>query len=187
MAFLTKEQIHSIGFKCIGHNVKISDKCAIYNPELIEIGDNSRVDDFCVLSGRIIIGKNVHITVFCNIAGGEPGVYIDDYSTVAYGCHIMSQSDDYTGATMTNSTIPKKFKSEIFKKVAIGKHVIIGAGTIVLPGCDISEGCSVGAMSLVTKPTEPWGVYFGVPAKKIRNRSQDLLIHFEEYSKNDSI
>lgn len=187
MAFLTQEQIHAIGFKSIGNNVKISDKCVIYNPEFIEIGDNSRIDDFCVLSGRIVIGRNIHITVYCNIAGGVPGVYIDDYSTVAYGCHIMSQSDDYSGATMTNSTIPKKYKAEIFKKVIIGKHVIIGAGSIILPGCDVKEGCSIGAMSLVTKPTEPWGIYLGIPARKIKNRSKELLANFEEYVKNDSI
>lgn len=187
MAFLTEKQITLIGFKSVGSNVKISDKCVIYNPELMEIGSNSRIDDFCVLSGHVVIGKNVHVTVFCNIAGGKPGVYINDYSTVAYGCHIMSQSDDYTGMTMTNSTIPKKYKSEIFKKVVIESHVIIGAGSIVLPGCDIKEGCSIGAMSLVNKPTESWGVYFGVPAKRIKNRSRELLIHFEEYLKNDSI
>lgn len=157
MAFLTEDQITKVGFKFLGKNVKISDRCVIYNPELIEIGNNSRIDDFCVLSGRIIIGRNVHITVYCNIAGGEPGVYIDSYSTVAYGCHIMSQSDDYTGQSMTNSTIPKEYKSEIYKAVVIGKHVIIGAGSIVLPGCNIEEGCSVGAMSLVNKPTTPWG------------------------------
>ncbi|ENO3976407.1 acyltransferase [Aeromonas veronii] len=187
MAFLTQEDISSIGFKYVGRNVKISDKCVIYNPELIEIGDNSRVDDFCVLSGHIVIGRNIHITVYCNIAGGEPGIHIDDYSTIAYGCHIMSQSDDYTGSTMTNSTIPKKYKAEIYKKVCIGKHVIIGAGSIILPGSNIADGCSIGAMSLVTKPTEPWGIYYGVPARKIKNRSKKLLEHFEGYLKNDSI
>jgi acetyltransferase-like isoleucine patch superfamily enzyme len=187
MAFLTKKQIKEIGFKYVGQNVKISDKCVIYNPEHTEIGHNSRVDDFCVLSGRVVIGRNVHITIYCNIAGGEPGVYILDYSTVAYGCHIMSQSDDYTGDTMTNSTIPKKYKAEVYKPVCIGKHVIIGAGSIVLPGCNIADGCSVGAMSLINKPTESWGVYFGVPAKRIKERSKNLLVHFEEYLKNDSI
>ena len=187
MAYLSDEKIKEIGFKSIGDNVKISDRCVIYNPESIEIGDNSRVDDFCVLSGRIVIGRNVHVTVYCNVAGGIPGVYIGDYSTIAYGCHIMSQSDDYTGASMTNSTIPKKYKAEMFRAVHIGKYVIIGSGSIVLPGCDIAEGCSVGAMSLINKPTKAWGVYFGVPAKRMKERSKELLVHLAEYLKNDSI
>lgn len=56
MVFLSDEQIKEIGFKSIGDNVNISDRCVIYNPESIEIRSNSRVDDFCVLSGRIVIG-----------------------------------------------------------------------------------------------------------------------------------
>lgn len=187
MAFLSETQLQELGFKSIGKNVKISDKCVIYNPELIEIGDNSRIDDFCVISGRVVIGRNIHITVYCNIAGGQPGVYIDDFATIAYGCHVMSQSDDYSGNTMTNSTIPKAYKNEILKTVYIKKYAIIGAGSIVLPGCDIEVGCSIGAMSLVNKPTEPWGIYFGVPAKRIKQRSNNLLTHFNEYLKNDSI
>lgn len=185
MAFLNKEELMQVGFKYIGHNVKVSDKAAIYNPEEIKIGDNSRIDDFCVISGRVEIGRNVHITINCNVAGGIPGVYIGDFSTIAYACHIMSQSDDYSGMTMTNSTVPKHYKNEIFKPVHIGKHVIIGACSVILPGCDVSDGCSIGAMSLVNKPTLPWGVYVGSPAIRIKERSKNLLNHFSEFIKNE--
>ena len=30
-------------------------------------------------------------------------------------------------------------------------------------------------MSLVNKSTEPWGIYVGIPAKRIKDRSKDLL------------
>jgi galactoside O-acetyltransferase len=39
----------------------------------------------------------------------------------------------------------------------------------------LEEGTSVGAMTMVTKSTEPWSIYFGVPAKKIKDRRRDLL------------
>lgn len=185
MAFLNEAELRDVGFKHIGLNVKISDKAVIYNPEKIIVNDNSRVDDFCVISGRVEIGRNVHITISCNIAGGAPGVYIGDFSTIAYGCHVMSQSDDYSGMTMTNSTVPKQYKNETFKAVHIGQHVIIGACSVVLPGCDISDGCSIGAMSLVNKPTVPWGIYVGSPARRIKNRSKDLLNFFSEFMKNE--
>ncbi|WP_240783029.1 DapH/DapD/GlmU-related protein [Escherichia sp. E2562] len=84
----------------------------------------------------------------------------------------FSQSDDYTGRTMTNPTIPKKFKKEIIKQVVIGKHVIIGTNSLVFPGVTIEEGCSVGAMTMVTKSTKPWGCYFGIPAKRIKERKK---------------
>ena len=175
MAFLTQEQLAAMKFKRLGKNVRISDKASIYNAEMIEIGDNSRIDDFCVVSGRVAIGRNVHITVFNNVAGGELGVHLDDFSALSYGCHVFSQSDDYSGRTLTNSTVPDEYKSEIKAPVFLRRHVIIGACSIIFPGVTVEEGSSVGAMSMVTKSTESWSVYFGIPARRIKARRQDLL------------
>ena len=176
MSYLSEENIRKIGFKSIGINVKISEKASIYNPAEIEIGDNSRIDDFCVISGKLTIGRNVHIAPHCLVAGGEKGIVMDDFSGLAYFCQVFSQSDDYSGRTMTNPTIPIDFKKEFKSPIHIGRHVIIGAGSIVFPGVVLAEGCSVGAMTLVNKSTEPWGIYVGNPAKRVKDRSKDLLV-----------
>jgi acetyltransferase-like isoleucine patch superfamily enzyme len=175
MAYYTEEELKLLGFKSIGINVKISNKTSIYNHDQIIIGDNSRVDDFCVLSGHIQIGRNVHITPMCLVAGGEKGIIFENYTTIAYGVKIFTQSDDYTGETMTNSTIPKEFKKEIKNAITIKEHSIIGAGSIIMPGVELAEGTSIGAMSLVLKDTESWSIYLGQPAKKIKDRSKKLL------------
>lgn len=175
MPYYTDEQLSKMGFKLIGKDVKISDKASIYNYDQIAIDDYSRIDDFCVISGKIKIGKNVHITPMCLIAGGEKGIIFEDFTTMAYGVKIFTQSDDYIGETMTNSTIPKKFKNEYKKEVIIRKHSIIGAGSIVMPGVILEQGTSVGAMSLVLKSTEAWGIYVGSPVKRIKDRKKDLL------------
>ena len=190
MAYLTKEQLEAVGFKRVGENVKVSDKASIYNAELIELGDYSRIDDFCVISGRVSIGKYCHITPMCLIAGGEPGVFLSDFCTLAYGVKVFSQSDDYSGSSLTNSNIPRKCKSEIFESVFLRKHVIVGAGSIVFPGVEVSEGCSVGAMTLVNKSTRPWGIYVGNPARRVKERKKDLLALETEFLKeidNDPI
>lgn len=181
MAFLSRQELEKLNFKALGENVLISDKASIYNPENMEIGDYSRIDDFCVVSGRVSIGRNVHIAVFCNIAGGESGVTLDDFSGLAYGCHVFSQSDDYSGGSLTNPTVPDCYKKEIKSPVTIKRHAIIGTCSIILPGVIIEEGVSVGAMSMVTKKTEPWSIYFGIPAKKIKNRTRDLLLLEHKY------
>lgn len=181
MAYLSEQQLANMHFKRLGNNVRISDKASIYNPETIEIGDNSRIDDFCVISGSVTIGRNVHIAVFCNVAGGEKGVVLDDFSGLAYGCQVFSQSDDYSGRSLTNPTIPDEYKFETKAAVRLERHVIIGACSIILPGVTIAEGSSVGAMSMVTKSTLAWSVYFGVPAKKVKERSKDLLKLEAEY------
>lgn len=183
MAYYSEADLRLMGFKFLGKNVKISDKASIYNFEQIEINDNSRIDDYCVISGRVVIGKFCHITPMCLVAGGIPGVYLQDFSTLAYGVKVFSQSDDYSGATMVNSLVPKKFKKEIYKRVEIGRHVIVGASSVIFPGVVIAEGCSVGAMTLVNKSTDPWGIYVGNPAKRIKDRKQDLLKLEEEFLK----
>lgn len=183
MAYLSENEMQSLGFKSLGKHVKISNKASIYNANEIEIGDHSRIDDFCILSGKIYIGRNVHITPMCLIAGGQPGIYLEDFSTLAYGVKVLSQTDDYLGFAMVNSTIPVEYKNEYKKEVYIRKHVIIGTSTVVLPGVDLAEGCSVGAMSLVIKsiPIQPWSVLAGIPARKIKDRQKDLLKKEAQY------
>lgn len=175
MAYYTESELEKLGFKRLGKNVKISDKASIYNCDQIEIGDNSRIDDFCVISGRVVIGSYCHITPMCLLAGGELGVYLKDFVTLAYGVKVFSQSDDYSGKTLTNSLIPKKYKQELFAQVEVLKHVIIGANSVIFPGVTIAEGCSIGASSTLLRSTEPWGIYVGSPAKRIKDRKQDLL------------
>ena len=180
MAYLTNEKLIELGLKYVGKNVKISDKAAIYNPESIEIGDNSRIDDFCIISGKIKIGKYVHIAPHCLVAGGEEGITMNDFSGLAYFVQVFSQSDDYSGKSLTNPTVPKEYKNEYKSPVYIGRHVIIGASSIVFPSVSIADGCSIGAMTLVNKSTLPWGIYLGNPARRIRDRSQDLLLMEEK-------
>ena len=142
---------------------------------MIEIGDYSRIDDFCVVPGQVSIGNYVHIAPFCLVAGGEPGITMEDFSGLAYGVQVFSQSDDYSGGTLTNPTVSDKYKKERKAKVYIGRHVIIGASAIVFPGIDLAEGCSVGAKALVVKSTQPWGIYAGNPARRIKDRKKSLL------------
>ena len=175
MPYLTEEELHQLSFKSLGGNVKISRDARIYEPNKMSIGSNVRIDDFCVISGRVEIGSYSHITPMCLIAGGEPGVFLDKYVTLAYGVKIFSQSDDYSGETMTNSLLPKKYKNEYFDPVYIRTHTILGANTVVMPGVDIGEGVAVGASSLVIDSLMPWGIYVGAPARLLKERSKNLL------------
>lgn len=56
------------------------------------------------------------------------------------------------------------------KGIKIGDDVWLGAGAKVLDGVTIADGTIVGMGALVTKDTEPYGVYVGIPARKIKSR-----------------
>ena len=82
MAFLSAIQIQQIGFLYTGNNILISDKASIYNPGQISIGDNCRVDDFCILSagtGGIYLGRNVHLACYVSLIGKNK-IVVDDFA-----------------------------------------------------------------------------------------------------------
>jgi len=55
----------------------------------------------------------------------------------------------------------------------IGNDVWIGANVTIAQGVYIGDGAVVGANTLVLKDLEPYGIYAGVPAKKIGQRFSD--------------
>lgn len=176
-SFFTKDELLSLGLKASGDNVLISRKTSIYNIGVIEIGDNVRIDDFCVLSGGggINLGSFIHISCFSALYGGA-GIVIDDFCTLSARVTVFSESDDFSGTSMTNPMIPAHLKPKYHKgPVAIKRHVIIGSNSTILPGVTLEEGTAIGAHSLVTKNCEEWSIYFGNPAKKVKRRSKELL------------
>lgn len=174
-SFYNNDELKQIGLKSCGSNIMISKKCSIYGAEKINIGDNVRIDDFCILSGNIDIASHVHISAGCYLFAGDAGIEIHDFSGLSSRCAVYAISDDYSGSVLTNAVIPLKYKNIISKKVVLQKHSIIGTGSTILPGVIISEGTSVGGMSLVTKNTLPWKIYFGIPAKPLKDRKKNLL------------
>lgn len=186
MSYLTRDEIENFGFNKIGRNVLISDKTSIYNPQKISIGDNVRIDDFCILSagdGGIEIGNYVHIASYSSLIGKEK-IKLGDYSGLSSRVSIYSSSDDYSGLWMTNPTVPSTFTNVVSKPVILEKHVIVGCGAVILPGVLIQEGTAIAALSLVKKSCEPFYIYHGNPAKKIFARKKvikNLERNLEEF------
>lgn len=58
---------------------------------------------------------------------------------------------------------------EVGGKLVVGDDVYIGARSIIMP-VTIGEGAIISAGSFVNRDLDPWGIYFGNPAKKIRER-----------------
>lgn len=178
MAFLTEQQLSTMGFAELGTNVLISDKASIYGANRIKIGSNVRIDDFCVLSagdGGIEIGSYVHIAVFALLIGAGK-ITVSDFAGVSSRVSIYSSNDDYTGKFLTNPMVPAEYTNVTHADVTLAKHVIIGSGSVVLPGVTLHEGVAVGSLSMITKDCEAFGVYMGAPAKKVKNRKRELLV-----------
>lgn len=177
MAVLDRNAVDAIGFASVGLNVQISDRASFYGAARISIGDNVRIDDFCVLSagaGGITIGNHIHVAVYASLIG-RGRITLQDFCNISSRVSIYSSSDDYSGATMTNPTVPDEFTGVVHADVTIGRHVIVGSGSVVLPGANLEEGAAVGALSLVRGDCRTFGIYAGTPARFVRERRRDLL------------
>lgn len=157
-------------------HIFISKKASLYNAQHISVGNYVRIDDFVILSGKIELGSFIHIGAGASLSGGEAGIVLEDFCGLSQRVSLFSSSDDYSGESLTNPMIPARFKRLSTARLVLQRHSIVGAGSVVLPSSGgLSEGVSVGALSLITRPTKPFGIYFGAPARRILERSRDLL------------
>lgn len=186
-SFYNEFELERLGLKKIGKNVKISKKSSIYQANEIEIGDNVRIDDFTVLSGKIKILNNVHIACYSAIFASDYNVIFEDFSGLSSRVTVYSSSDDYSGLSLTNPTVPNKYKNIKGKVIRFGKHSIIGASCVILPGAEIAEGVALGSMSLLNKKTESWSIYAGIPAEFIKKREKKVLELEKQYYEENLI
>lgn len=173
-SFLTGVELDELGFKNFGKNVLISRKASIYSPEKMNLGDNVRIDDFCILSGNITIGNYVHVSAGVYLYGGDEEIEIKDFSGISAKCVIYAATDNFSGNYMVGSMIDTKYRNIIAKKVILEKFVQLGAGSIVMPGVKINEGAVTGSFTFVNKDLECWKIYTGIPAKVLKDRKRDI-------------
>ena len=169
-------------FAKIGKNVKIFPNSVFINSENIEIGDYSHIDDFVFFNGgkKSIIGRNVHIACFTSIIGGGE-LIIEDFAGISAGCRIITGSDDFSGESLTNLTIPKKFRNITLGRIIIKKHALLGSNVIVMPNVRIGEGCIVGAGGVVTRNLKDWTIYSGGGfVRAIGKRDKEKIYNLEK-------
>lgn len=173
-SFLSREEITEIGLKSYGSNILISRKASIYGASHITIGDNVRIDDYCILSGHITLGSNIHISAYVALYGSKE-IEMMDFSGISPHSTIYSAMDDFSGEFLIGPVHPENATNVTGGKVTIERFVQIGCNSVVFPNVTIEEGSVVGAMSLVKKSLEKWGIYAGVPLRKIKDRKKVLI------------
>ena len=136
------------------------------------IGDNSKIWQFCVVLAGAIIGRNCNINAHVLI---ENDVIIGDNVTVKSGVQLWDgtriEDDVFIGpnATLTNDLMPRsKQYPKRFSGITIKKNASIGANATLLPGIIVGESAMIGAGAVVTKNVPDHAVVIGNPAKIIR-------------------
>ena len=178
-SFYSEEELLSMGFKSIGNGCCISRKASFYGVGRMSIGDNVRIDDFCILSGNITLGSNIHISAYVALYGAE-GIVLEDYTGVSPRSTIYSAMDDFSGDYLIGPIHPEEYTNVTGGKVLVKKHSQIGANCVIFPDLTIEEGVVVGACSLVRHSLAPWTIYAGIPCVKLKDRNKGLMKYVSE-------
>lgn len=172
-SFYTENELANLGLKAYGKGVKLSRFARLYSPSTIILGDNVRIDDFCILSGQISIGSNVHISAYVALYGSR-GIVLEDYTGISPRTSVFSAMDDFGGDFLIGP-IHDDYKTKVTGgKVILKKFSQIGAHCVVFPNIVIGEGAVVGACSLVRSSLLPWKIYCGTPVTILKDRKKTL-------------
>lgn len=164
-------------FLALGKGVVIQPLAKVIHKDSVVIGDYVMIDDFAFIMGgeASVIGSYVHFSSFSSVTGGG-SFYAEDFTGFAPGCRILTGTDDFTGGSLTNSTIPEEFRGVERSFVRICRHAVVGANATVLPGVTVGEGAVVGACSVVTRDIDPWTISWGIPARPMKKRRSEMIL-----------
>lgn len=169
-------------FKAIGDDVFIDKKAIIKRAHLVSFGSHCAVDAGAFITTRASIGSYVHIGPYVTIIGGEGGeIIIEDFATIAAGARIICRGEEHLGFGLIGPTIPEAYTDKLIGgKVRINKFANILTNAVVFPGITIGVGAVIGANTVMHMDAEPWTIYLGNPARKIKKRDGSRMIAFAD-------
>lgn len=173
-SFYEQSELRELGFCAVGSHVFISRKVSLYGIERISIGDNVRIDDFCILSGKITLGSNIHIGAYSALYGSM-GIVMEDDTGISPRCTLFSAMDDFGGDFLIGPIHEERLTHVTGGPILLKQYSQIGAGCIVFPNVVLEEGAVAGAMSFINHSLPEWTISVGIPARVIRGRSCNLL------------
>ncbi|RRA48804.1 putative colanic acid biosynthesis acetyltransferase [Acidipila sp. EB88] len=91
--------------------------------------------------------------------------YFGSHAIVSQGAYVCGATHTYNDPTFPLTSAPMRF----------GAYSWVCARAIVSPGVNLGNGAILGLGSIATRDLEPFGVYAGVPAKKIRERERTAV------------
>jgi len=181
-AFLSREILESLGFAKLGEDVLIHSTVVIVDCGKISFGSRIRIDPYVIIStqGGVEFGNNIHIGGHCVLAG-RAAIRFDSFVTISHSVGVYTSDEDYSSGMLTNPTVPDGFRTARTAPISFGRHSAAGAGSVILPDASFAEGSILGALSMIKQPMEPWSIYAGIPARRMRERRRDLLEREQEY------
>ncbi len=114
--------------------------------------------------GFVRIGHHTHFAPNC-VLYGQGGLTVGPYCNIAAHCVLATAAHDPLDHGKPMCLAPNRNQP-----ITLVEDVWLGANVTVTGNVTIARGCVIGANAVVTRDTEPMGLYTGVPARRLRDR-----------------
>jgi bifunctional UDP-N-acetylglucosamine pyrophosphorylase / glucosamine-1-phosphate N-acetyltransferase len=172
--------------------VSIVDPASTHIDGRCEIGPDTVILPFTVLSGRVRIGRGCRVGPFAHLRDGtvlgdrvEVGAFVEtarsELADDVTARHLSYVGDAFVGAraNISAGAITANFDGRTKGRTTIGAGAMIGAGSILIAPVTVGEGSTVGAGALVAKNHDvpPGLTVVGIPARPfVRKDDHDETI-----------
>ena len=142
----------------VDDNVKVGKDVSIWHFSHILSG--SSIGDNCTLGQNVMVGPKVKIGTGCKIQNN-----VSIYEGIEIGNNVFCGPS----CVFTNVINPRAFinRKNEFKKTVVGEGATLGANCTIVCGVKIGNFALIGAGAVVTKNVDDYGLYVGVPAKRV--------------------
>ena len=191
LGLLLRSKLYPLLLGRVGKGVIFGANVTLRHPHKIQIGDNSVIDDNCVLDAKgidnqgITIGNDVFVgrntIVYCK----DGDIIIGNNAIIAFNCEIFSANLVQLGThvqmgayaylnggdhTFDRKDVPIALQERIGRGIILEEGAWIGAGVTVLDGVVVGANAIVGAGAVVAKDVPAEAISGGIPAEIIRMR-----------------
>lgn len=134
------------------YGAKIGPKCHFYAKGKIWAPWNLICED------RVSLGDDAELY-------NPSPMYLGSHAIVSQGAYVCGASHNYNDPNFPVISYPMR----------LGAYSWVCAKAIVSPGINVGDGAILALGSIATKDLEPFGIYAGTPAKKIKERLRSAV------------
>lgn len=175
IGFLIRRYYYKLVFKKMGNDVLIDAGVILNGAHNISCGDRVWIDSYTVISmpiNEIEIGNNIHIHSHI-FMGGREKITIQNNAGISSGSKLFTGGMKIVGRekTLIHPMI-KDIDQEAINSgpIDIGENAMILSNCVISPNLNIGRGSIILSGSFLTKSTDPYTIFAGVPASQIGNR-----------------
>src|SRR5437016_842371 len=160
-----------------GEDVFISANVEIRRPHLVRLGSHIAIDTGFYCTTAAALGDYVHIGPYVTVIGGAPArLELAGFNTIGAGSRLLCASDEFLGAGLVGMSPPELRDTVCVEPILFAAFASTGTNVVIHPGVTLAEGSVIGSCSLVTRSTEPWTIYKGIPAHPWKKRPREKMI-----------